>query len=172
MEERRLALNDPDTGSRSFRLDGKIAVVTGGGSGIGRAIALRFAVHGVTFRVLDMNDKDADDTCQQITAAGGRASAHRCDVTSQDEVKSIFGELFRFEHLHILVNNAGVSHVGSLETITEADFDRIFRVNAKGYYNCMLASVVCIRASGGGVILNMASIAGSAGASPTVLRIR
>jgi len=99
LEERRLALNDPDTGSRSFRLDGKIAVVTGGGSGIGRAIALRFAAHGVTFRVLDMNDKDADDTCQQITAAGGRASA---------------------------------PHVGSLETTTEVDFDRIFRVNLKG----------------------------------------
>jgi 2-keto-3-deoxy-L-fuconate dehydrogenase len=112
-----------------------------------------------------MNDKDADDTCQQITAAGGRASAHRCDVTSQAEVKSIFGELFRSEHLHILVNNAGVSHVGSLETTTEADFDRIFRVNVKGYYNCMLASVVCMRASGGGVILNIASIAGSAGIS-------
>ena len=143
MEEGRLALNDPDTGSRSFRLDGKVAVVTGGGSGIGRAIALGFAVHGATLRVLDMNDKDADDTCQQITAAGGRASAHRCDVTSQDEVKSIFGELFRFEHLHILVNNAGVSDVGSLETTTEADFDRIFRVNVKGYYNCMLASAVC-----------------------------
>jgi len=172
MEERRLALKDPDTGSRSFRLDGKVAVVTGGGSGIGRAIALRFAVHGSTLRVLDMNDKDADDTCQQITAAGGRASAHRADVTSQDEVKSIFGELFRFEHLHILVNNAGVSDVGSLETTTEADFDRIFRVNVKGHYHCMLASVVCIRASGGGVILNMASIAGSAGASPTVLSIR
>ena len=164
LEERRLALNDPDTGSRSFRLDGKIAVVTGGGSGIGRAIALRFAAHGATLRVLDMNDKDADETCQQITAAGGRASAHRCDVTSQDEVKSIFGELFRSEHLHILVNNAGVSHVGSLETTTEADFDRIFRVNVKGYYNCMLASVVCMRANGG-VILNMASIAGSAGIS-------
>ena len=164
MEERRLALNGFDTGSRSFCLDGKIAVVTGGGSGIGRAIALRFAAHGATLRVLDMNDKDADDTCQQITAVGGRASAHRCDVTSQDEVKSIFGELFRFEHLHILVNNAGVSHVGSLETTTEADFDRIFRVNVKGYYNCMLASVVCMRESGG-VILNMASIAGSAGIS-------
>lgn len=127
-------------------------MVTGGGSGIGRAIALRFAAHGATLRVLDMNDKDADDTCQQITAAGGRASAHRCDVTGQDEVESIFGELFRSEHLHILVNNAGVSHVSSLETTTEADFDR-------------LASVVCMRASGGGVILNMASIAGSAGIS-------
>ena len=119
-----------------------------------------------------MNDKDADDTRQQITAASGRASAHRCDVTSQDEVKSIFGELFRFEHLHILVNNAGVSPVGSPETTAEADFDRIFRVNVKGYYNCTLASLVCIRASSGGVILKMASIAGSAGASPTVLRIR
>jgi 2-keto-3-deoxy-L-fuconate dehydrogenase len=112
-----------------------------------------------------MNDKDADDTCQQIAAAGGRASAHRCDVTSQAEVKSIFGELFRSEHLHILVNNAGVSHIGSLETTTEADFDRIFRVNVNGFYNCMLASVGCMRASGGGVILNMASIAGSAGIS-------
>src|SRR5258708_26289271 len=109
---------------------------------------------------------------QQLTGDSGRAWAQRCDVTRQDEVKSIFGELFRFEHLHLRVNNAGVSPVGSPETTTEADFDRILRVNVKGYYNCMLASVVCMRASGGGVILNMASIAGSAGASPTVLRIR
>jgi NAD(P)-dependent dehydrogenase (short-subunit alcohol dehydrogenase family) len=162
LEERRLALNDPDTSSKSFRLEGKIAVVSGGGSGIGRAIALRFAAHGAIFRVLDMDDKDANATCQPITAAGGRASAHRCDVTSQAEVKSIFGELFRSEHLHILVNNAGVSHVGSLENTTEADFDRNLRANVKGYYNHVLTSVGCMRGSGGGVILNMASIAGSA----------
>jgi NAD(P)-dependent dehydrogenase (short-subunit alcohol dehydrogenase family) len=137
-------------------------VVTGGGSGIGRAIALRFAAHGATVRILDMNEKDAEITCQQITSASGNASAHRCDVTSQDEVKSVFTELFRSGRLDILVNNAGISHIGNLESTTEADFDRILNVNVKGFYNCMLASIGHMRANGGGVILNMASIAGSA----------
>jgi NAD(P)-dependent dehydrogenase (short-subunit alcohol dehydrogenase family) len=84
-------------------------------------------------------------------------------VTSQAEVNSTFEKLFQREQIHILVNNAGVSHIGSVEGTTEADFDRIFRVNVKGFYNCMRACVGHMKAHGGGVILNMASIAGSTG---------
>jgi 2-keto-3-deoxy-L-fuconate dehydrogenase len=146
-----------------FRLDGKIAVVTGAGSGIGRAIALKFAVCGASLRIFDINQQDAEATCQEVLAAGGSATVHVCDVTQQNEVDSKFEEFFRDEQIHILVNNAGVSHIGSVESTTEADFDRIFRVNVKGVYNCMHSCVGHMKSRGGGVILNMASIAGSAG---------
>src|ERR1700681_1910225 len=165
MEKRCLSLTNQETHTKSFRLDGKVAVVTGGGSGIGRAVALRFAANGATVRILDLNEQDATAACQQITADGGNASAHLCDVTNQKEVASRFDELSGSGPIHILVNNAGVSHIGSLENTTEADFERIFRVNVKGFYNCMFASIGHMKASGGGVILNMASIAGSSGLS-------
>jgi NAD(P)-dependent dehydrogenase (short-subunit alcohol dehydrogenase family) len=140
-----------------------VAVVTGGGSGIGRAIARNFAAHGALIRVLDINLSDAEATCQQITSKGGNAAAYRCDVSDQLQVKALFQQLFERESLAILVNNAGVSHIGTVESTTEEDFDRVLRVNVKGFYNCMQASVAHMKAKGGGVILNMASIAGSAG---------
>ena len=148
---------------QNFRLDGKVAVVTGGGSGIGQAIALKFAAQGAIIRVLDVNGSSAEATSQQIVSAGGTASAHVCDVTSQTNVENTFGELSRRERIDILINNAGISHVGTVESTTEADFERVVRVNIKGFYNCMHAVVGHMKSSGGGVILNMASIAGSAG---------
>lgn len=146
-----------------FRIDGKVAVVTGAGSGIGQAIALKFATYGAAIRVLDLNQAAAAETCQQIQASGGDASAHVCDVTDQKQVKRSFSELFSGGRIHILVNNAGVSHIGTVESTTEEDFDRLIRVNVKGFYNCMHEMVGHMRNHGGGVILNMASIAGSAG---------
>jgi len=150
-------------GAQSFRLDGKVAVVTGSGSGIGQAIALKLAAHGAVIRVLDVNESAAAATSQQISAAGGTASAHLCDVTSQPDVKALFDQLFRQDRVHVLINNAGISHVGTVESTAEADFDRMVRVNVKGFYNCMHAVVGHMKNSGGGVILNMASIAGSSG---------
>jgi len=137
--------------------------VTGGGSGIGQAIALKFAAHGATVRVLDVSLGAAEETCQQIASAGGKAAACSCDVTDQKQVKETFAQVAAQGPLSILVNNAGISHIGTVESTTEADFDRVFRVNVKGYYNCMQAAVAAMKAHGGGVILNMASIAGSVG---------
>lgn len=145
------------------RLDGKVAVITGAGSGIGQAIAFKFAEYGATIRILDVNENAAQRTREQISAIGGQASAHVCDVTDQSRVKSAFSELFGRERIHILVNNAGVSHIGTVESTTEADFDRLVRVNIKGFYNCMHVIIPHMRDHGGGIILNMASIAGSTG---------
>ena len=138
-------------------------MVTGGGSGIGRAIALKFAAHGAAVRVLDLNLADAEDTCKEIAASKGNAEAYVCDITNQNQVKEIFAKLASQGPLSILVNNAGISHIGTVESTTEADFDRIFRVNVKGVYNCTQAAVGHMKANGGGVILNMASIAGLLG---------
>ncbi len=149
--------------SVGFRLDGKIALITGAGSGIGQEIALKFAAHGASVRVLDLNKSAADSTCEQIVVAGGRASSHACDVSDQRQVREVFSALFGSERIHILVNNAGVSHIGTVETTSEEDFDRLIRVNVKGFYNCMHETVGHMKSHGGGVILNMASIAGSTG---------
>lgn len=138
-------------------------MVTGGGSGIGQAIALKFAAQGAMIRVLDVNEAAAHVTCNQIAAGGGTASAHTCDVTNQKEVKAQFAGLCSQQRIHILINNAGISHIGTVESTTEEDFDRVVRVNVKGFYNCMHAVVRHMKESGGGIILNMASVAGSTG---------
>jgi len=137
-------------------------VVTGGGSGIGQAIALRLAAHGAVIHILDVNEAAAGSTCEQVRAAAGIASAHLCDVTNQKEVKAKFAQLGD-GRIHILINNAGISHIGTVESTTEEDFDRVVRVNIKGFYNCMHAVVEHMKNAGGGVIVNMASIAGSSG---------
>jgi len=138
-------------------------VITGGGSGIGQALALKFAARGAVIRVVDVDESTAAATCQQIAAAGGTASAQLCDVSNQQDVKASFEELFHRDRVHILINNAGISHIGTVESTTEEDFDRVVRVNVKGFYNTMRAVVGHMKDSGGGVILNLASIAGSSG---------
>lgn len=156
-------MNGANTPSTQFRLDGKVSVVTGGGSGIGRAIALRFAAFGSAVRILDLNLADAEATVRLIEQNRGCASALSCDVTDQCGLRQIFSGIFERERVHILVNNAGVSHIGNAENTSEEDFDRTFRVNVKGYYNCIHACIGHMRTNGGGIVLNIASIAGSAG---------
>lgn len=163
METRSVALKNTANHSNGFRLDGKNVIVTGAASGIGAAIAQRFAASGAYVYVLDIRSKEADETVREIVDAGNNASAHVCDVTNQEEVQALFRTLAARGRIHTLVNNAGISHIGKLETTTEREFDRVYEVNVKGFYNCMLAVVEHMKVNGGGVILNMASIAGSSG---------
>ncbi len=143
----------------NFRLDNKVAVITGGASGIGRAIAETFAANGAFVHLLELNPEQAEATAQAIREQGGNAQAHLCDVANPANVKQVFGEIVERHPIHILVNNAGIAHIGKLENTDEEDFDRIFRVNVKGVYNCMRACIEPMKAAGGGVILNMASVA-------------
>ncbi len=146
-----------------FRLDGKTAVITGGGSGIGRAIALKFAASGAYVHLFDVNLTQAEAVVSEVKKAGGHATPWQCDVSDHAQTAATFQKLFASGRLNILVNNAGISQIGTVESTVEADFDRILRVNVKGYYNCIHASIGHMKANGGGVILNMASVAGSAG---------
>ena len=119
-------------------------------------------MNGASVHVLDVDQNGAEAAARTI-AADGKAWGHACDVSSQEQVKAVFQKIFAQQQVHILVNNAGVSHVGKLDGTSEADFDRIFRVNVKGFYNCMLATVEHMKTRGGGVILNLASIAAWSG---------
>ena len=143
-----------------FQLTGKIAVITGSGSGIGKAVALLFAKQGATVHVMDLNEESCNDTVSEIMANNGKAHAQVCDVTDQQQVKNIFSEIGKVD---IMVNSAGVSHIGNVETTTEADIDRLYKVNIKGVYNCLQAAVTIMKQKKSGVILNLASIAGIIG---------
>ncbi len=143
-----------------FSLLNKIAVVTGGGSGIGRAIALVFAKQGATVHILEMNIETASSTVAEIVANDGQAYAHACDVSSQEEVMATFLNIGR---LDILVNNAGIAQIGNIEQTSASDFDKILAVNVKGVYNCLFAAIPILKKQGGGVVLNMASIAALVG---------
>ncbi|WP_181305854.1 SDR family NAD(P)-dependent oxidoreductase [Rufibacter sp. XAAS-G3-1] len=137
-----------------FKLTGKTAVITGGGSGIGKAISLLFAQQGAEVHILELHADNAQETVSQIETAGGTARSHACDVSRQEQVKAVF---LSISCVDILVNNAGIAHVGNLEKTTEEDLDRIYQVNVKGAYNCLQAAVALMKEQGRGVILNMAS---------------
>jgi len=138
-----------------FSLKGKTAVITGGGSGIGKGIALVFAAQGANVKIVELNQDAGLEVVKEITDNGGLASAHACDVSKQADVLSLFNSIGKID---ILVNNAGIAHVGRADTTSEADMDRIYNVNVKGAYNCLFASIPLMKKSGGGAILNLASI--------------
>ena len=138
------------------RFQDKVCVVTGGGSGIGRAICERFAAEGASVAVLDIA---ADAAGETAGICAGDAGAWGCDVSDQAEVDGCFESVAaRFGRIDVVVNNAGISHIGTVETTTEADFDRICAVNVKGVYNGLRAAVRHL-GERGGAILNMASVA-------------
>lgn len=145
-----------------FSLKDKSVIITGGGSGIGKAISILFAQQGAIVNILELNQTAAEETANQIVENGGIADAYACDIANQAKVIEIFQQIGRVD---ILVNNAGIAHVGNLENTSEIDFDRIFQVNVKGAYNCLFVTVPMMKAQGGGVILNMASVAASVGIS-------
>jgi NAD(P)-dependent dehydrogenase (short-subunit alcohol dehydrogenase family) len=145
-----------------FSLKNKVAIVTGGGSGIGKTIALTFAKQGAKVHVLDFNIEAAQTTISEISEAGANAEAHQCDVASQKSVNAIISKITLKEQIDILINNAGIAHVGNIEAVEEHDLDRLYQVNIKGVYNCIKASINSLKQTKG-VILNLASIASTVG---------
>ncbi len=146
-----------------FRLDNKVALVTGGASGIGLAISQIFASQGAEVHILEINESQAREAVEGIVAAGGKAEAHTLDVTKQAQVAETIKAIAANHRIDILVNNAGIAHIGKAHTTSEEDFDRIVNVNIKGVYNCLFASIPHMQKHGKGVILNMVSIAATVG---------
>ncbi|HEY5368749.1 MAG TPA: SDR family oxidoreductase [Hanamia sp.] len=139
-----------------FSLKNKKAVITGAGSGIGKAIAVLFAKQGVEVHIIELSAESAKSSVDEIKANGGKVFSHACNVANQKEVIKTLEEIGAHD---ILINNAGIAHIGKADTTSEDDFDRIVNVNVKGVYNCLFASIPLMKQNGGGVIVNMASVA-------------
>ncbi len=136
-----------------MKLKDKVAIVTGGGSGIGQAIAASFVENGAHVHILDLS----------VSGESPGSDFHSCDVSDQVEVEKVIDEIWTRHAVDILVNNAGIAHIGNLLETAEKDLDRLYRVNIKGVYNCLQSCVKRMCENGGGVILNMASVAASVG---------
>ncbi|NVN19075.1 glucose 1-dehydrogenase [Muricauda sp. HICW] len=148
-----------------FSLKGKTAIVTGGGSGIGKAISLTFASQDAKVHILDFDHASSLETVAEINKLGKHAVAHTCDVSNQEKVNDIIAQIGENGSLDILVNNAGIAHVGNIEAVSEQDLDRLYNINIKGVYNCSKAIIPYMKEKGHGVILNLASVASSVGIS-------
>ncbi len=149
-----------------FNLHRKTALITGGGSGIGKAIAELFAARGAEVFILELNKQAAADTVEAIEGKSGKASAFAVNVSDQAQVQEVVSKIARKAgRIDILVNSAGISHIGKLENTEVEDFERVFQVNIKGVYNVMHSVIHYMKQQGGGVILNVASVAAGLGLS-------
>lgn len=143
-----------------FSLKNKTTVITGGASGIGRATSLLFGKQGAIVCVVDINKDQVEETIRLIKNEGGEAYGYVCDVTVQADVVKLYKEIGTVD---ILINCAGVSHIGQADTTTEEEFDRVFKVNVKGVYNSLYAALGIMKKQRAGVIINLSSVAAIVG---------
>ena len=150
----------------AFNLSGKVALVTGAASGIGRAIAIRLATQGSQVHLLDLNEAAINSVTAEINNQNLNATAHVCNVSSQAEVKAVVSRIAtENSRIDILINSAGIAHIGKLESTAEQDLDRLFQVNVKGVYHTMQAVITFMKNQKSGVIINLASVAAFTGIS-------
>ena len=147
----------------NFSLKGKTALITGGGSGIGKAIATTFANQGAKVHIFETDSNAVEQTVSEIQKKGNVAAAHIVDVTEFDQINTLVQSIAEKDSIDVLVNNAGIAHIGTVESTAEEDFDRLFSVNVKGVFNCTKACIPYMKNAGKAAIVNMASIAGSIG---------
>lgn len=145
-----------------FSLENKNVVITGGSSGIGEAISKKFVAHGAKVIILDLNADKASELKNSVSNEK-QIEIITCDISDFKQVQKVISEIIQDQKIDILINNAGIAHVGNIEQTSEDDFDKIYQVNVKGIYNCAKAIVPHMKKNNGGVILNMASIASVVG---------
>ncbi|MCX8116652.1 MAG: SDR family oxidoreductase [Desulfobacterota bacterium] len=148
-----------------MRLKGRVSIVTGGARGIGRAIVLTFVREGARVAIVDFDRDGAMALKGEIEKKGGEAIAVPCDVSKSGQVKEMVEQVKRAfgGRIDILVNNAGIIRRGTIDTVTEEDWDRVIEVNLKGTFNCSKAVVETMKQQGSGKIINISSIAGKMG---------
>lgn len=152
-----------DAGARNYvtRLSGKVALITGGGTGIGRAIALAFAREGASVAVAGRRLEKLREVTREVEKGGGKGLAMECDVTRANDVqRAVRGATERFGRLNVLVNNAGALNVSTVEGISEEEWDRVMSVNVKGPFLMSRAVLPEFRKAGGGAIVNIGSVLG------------
>jgi NAD(P)-dependent dehydrogenase (short-subunit alcohol dehydrogenase family) len=145
-----------------FSLKNKTAIVTGGGSGIGKSICLLFGKQGARVFILDLDEPGSVHTVDEIKKSKGYAEYIHCPVDQEAAVQKAVDRILRTSVPDILVNNAGISHIGNVETTSVLDFEKLFAVNVKGVFHLVKTCIPHMKAKGG-VILNMASIASLVG---------
>lgn len=147
-----------------FKLKNKVAIVTGGAKGIGESICKVFAKQGATVHLLDIDKKNGKRVAKSIKDKGRTAHFHHCDLTNHKLTGKVFKKIFKQEgYLDILVNNAGIAHIGNVEATTPEDMDKLYAVNIKSVYTCLHFGIKYMKLSGGGSIVNLASIASVVG---------
>lgn len=151
--------------NNKFSLKNKTVIITGGGSGIGEAISWTLASQGAVVHILDNQLESALETVKHIKKNNFIGLAHECDVSNNIEVNQVILEICKTSNIEILINNAGIAHVGNIENCKEEDLDRLYNVNIKGVYNCSKAVIPIMKKNKNGLIINLASIASSVGIS-------
>lgn len=147
-----------------MRLKGRVAIITGGARGIGKAIALALVRQGAKVAIVDFDKEGARALKDRIEKEQGQAIAIPCDVSKSSEVKAMVDQVKKaFGRIDILVNNAGIIRRGTIETVTEEDWDRVIEVNLKGTFNCSKAVFETMKQQRYGKIINVSSIAGKMG---------
>jgi len=149
-----------------MKLQNKVAIITGGGKGIGAEISLRLAKEGAKIVIAEKDIESAENINKKIIENKGDAIVVDTNVSNEDSVNQMAeAAIKKFGKIDILINNAGIAHVGNIESCEEEDLDRLYNINIKGVYNCSKVCIPFMKNNGGGVILNMASIASSVGIS-------
>lgn len=146
-------------------LNNKRVIITGGASGIGLAMVKAFSDAGAQVHVLELNTEAASVNFKSSGLNEKSIVLHHCNVAHQAEVDKIVQQIAGSGKIDILINNAGIAHIGTAENTSESDFDRLVQVNIKGVYNCLHAVIPHMKKNGGGAILNIASIAATLGIS-------
>jgi 3-oxoacyl-[acyl-carrier protein] reductase len=147
-----------------MKLKNRAAIITGAARGIGKAIALTFVREGAKVALVDIEQERSEILKDEIKKRNGDAIAISCDITKSAEVKAMMAQVHKaFSRIDILVNNAGIIRRGTIETVTEEDWDRVIEVNLKGTFNCCKAVVEFMKQQGYGKIVNVSSIAGKMG---------